>query len=208
MYLYQTDPSNSKSVYGVLQASALAIWNLGRDSTRNLFSVDWVEPLSSSATVSDSQQNVASQALSLWAENYGPYPGTGYPEGRYEAENGQLTQVGIEATQAGFTGWGYCAGWGADGQAVSVYFLLNTTSYSVNFRYATSQSSARVLQVDGSVINSKLSFPSTGSYGTYGTVSSGKLSTQAGWHTITLVYESNQGSTGFINLDSLTVSGA
>jgi len=67
--LYQTDPDNSKNIYGVLQASAQAIWQIARDSSRNLFSTNWAEDLPSSAVVSDSQQNAACQALSLWARN-------------------------------------------------------------------------------------------------------------------------------------------
>jgi len=158
--------------------------------------------------VSDSQQNVASQALSLWAENYGPYPGTGYPEGQYEAENAQLTQVGIEANNAGFTGWGYTAGWGANGQSVNLYFMLNSTSYTVTFRYATEASAVRTVNLDGNVVISKLGFPSTGGYGTYAQVSSGKLTASAGWHTISIVFDSSQGSTGFVNLDHLVITSA
>jgi len=205
MELYQADPTNSKSILQVLQASALSIWNIARDPSRNLFAVDWVEGLSSSATVSDSQQNVASQALSLWAENYGPYPGTGYPEGQYEAENGELTNVGIEASYAGFTGWGYAAGWGNNGQSISIYFHLNSTSYTITFRYGTGNDASRVVELDGSVVISKQTFPSTGGYGNYNTVSTSRLSGSVGWHKLSIVYDSNQGSASYINLDHLVI---
>ena len=113
----------------------------------------------------------------------------------------------------------------------------------MSFRYANGQNSVRVLQVDGNVVNAKMTFPSTGGYpqhnssispssvpltpspflpvslfyllllsliilryGTYGSVSSGKLTAPTGYHTITLIYESNQGSTGCIFSSSLSLS--
>ena len=144
--------------------------------------------------MSDSQQNVASMALSLWAQNYGPYPGTGYPkvflifllfffpsylillirylfafiqyvnargDTKLRMDNSRKlawkhptrgSLVGVVSTHSFVFIFPFIypvllvlflfysilflivvdvAGWGADGQAVSVYFLLNTTSYPV-----------------------------------------------------------------------------
>ena len=87
MRLYAADTSKTQ-YYAVLKASADALWNLALNPTSTVFSVNWAGP--SQSSVAQSQDNAACIALSRFAQQYGPYPGSGIPANQYEAENATL----------------------------------------------------------------------------------------------------------------------
>jgi predicted alpha-1,6-mannanase (GH76 family) len=196
--------SRQSAYYSLLKGSADAIWNLARNSSLNLFSVDWAGPPQSSA--SELQDNAAAIALCDFAQTVGRYPGSGIPANRYEAENGTIHSLGLENTHAGFTGWGYLTGWNADGQWVEFHPHLSAGSHTLTFRYAAGAGDARRLIS----INSRNAFPSqrfpgTDSWNNYRTI---RLLHRfpAGVSTVSVIYKSSLGSTNDLNLDNLVVN--
>jgi predicted alpha-1,6-mannanase (GH76 family) len=191
-----------KTMVDVLSASAAAVWDLARSPENDLFSVSWAGPPMSSHSLP--QDTSALMALGLWAAAAGPFPGTGRPPDQYEAEEASFHGIGLEATHAGFTGWGYLAGWNEDGQGVDFSVQVDVTgSWGIDFRYAGGAGSAhRAILIDGKVAARDLLFPGTGSWESYGTVHlQGKL--LAGSHTISVLLDASQGSSNFLNLDHL-----
>ena len=70
----------------------------------------------------------------------------------YEAEEGNLHGIGLEAKYPGFKGWGYLAGWGQDGQSVDVFVDAPVAGeYVVAMRYATAGDAVRTISVAGNV---------------------------------------------------------
>ncbi|EPX56895.1 Serine O-acetyltransferase [Cystobacter fuscus DSM 2262] len=202
--LYQKDTSKT-AYYNVLKASADALWNQARNTTNDTFAVNWAGPSMSGA--SEPQQSAATAALNRFAQHYGAYPGSGIPSNRYEAENAVLHRLGLEANGAGFTGWGYVAGWNGDSQWID-FRVYNATAgtRTLTFRYAGGAGNAsRLVFINGANAVANKSFPGTGSWNTYGTVSV-TSNLPAGWSTVSLIYNSSQGSSNYLNLDSLTVN--
>jgi len=199
--LYAADTSHTDYL-ALLDDSADAAWTIARDPSSRLYGVDWgaalVPPAQLNATSS------AAMAIAAAAMLEGPAPAD--PAGTYEAEEAVLHGVGLEATHAGFSGWGYVAGWHADGQWVD--FLVDVPaagSYDLTFRYAAGAGAAsRRVYVNGANAVADQSFASTGAWTTYATQGV-TVSLPAGASTVSLIYDSSLGSTGYVNLDRLTV---
>jgi hypothetical protein len=125
----------------------------------------------------------------------------------YEAEDGAIDHVGLEATHAGFSGWGYVAGWTADKQAVE--FLIPSAvamDRSMTFAYAAGAgNAARSLSVNGALVSAALAFPATASWDAWGHVST-SAHLVAGTNVVRLAYDGAAGSAGAINLDRLTLA--
>lgn len=205
MRLYAENTAQTQ-YYTVLKASADALWNLALNSTSTVFSVNWAGP--SQSSVGQGQDNAACMALSRFAQQYGPYPGSGIPANQYEAENATLHNVGLEALYGSFTGWGYIADWNANGQSVDFNITCTTTGpHTLAFRYAAGAGNAsRLISINGSNAFPNQAFPGTGSWASYqtNTVSCNLL---AGTNTISVIYKSSLGSANYLNLDNLTVVG-
>lgn len=204
MKLYATDTSKTQ-YYNVLKASADAIWNLGRSTPSTVFAVNWAGP--SQSSVDELQDSAACMALNQFAQQYGAYPGSGIPAGRYEAEEGTLHHIGLEANGTGFTGWGYIAGWNGDGQWIDFKpYFATAGRRTLTFRYAAGAGDAsRLIYINGTYTFPNQSFPGTGSWGSYNTVSVfGDF--PAGPNTISVIYNSSLGSANFLNLDNMTVT--
>jgi hypothetical protein len=158
--------------------------------------------------VDQNQDNAACMALSRLAQINGGYPGSGIPPNQYEAENGELHHVLLEGIYGSFTGWGYIAGWNADGQWID--FKVNCASagaHTLVFRYAGGAGAAsRVVQVNGNNLVANQTFPNTGAWSTYSTVSI-PCTLPAGPSTISVVYDSTQKSSNWLNLDNLRITG-
>jgi hypothetical protein len=194
--------TGSAAYSAVLKASADAIWNLARNPSEDLFSVSWSGP--SMSVFSEPQVAAAVMALNLFAESEGPFPGTGAPSSQYEAEDATISGVGLEAAHAGFTGWGYVAGWNGDGQSVSFKVRVPAAGvFDIAFRYAggAGNASRRVI-INGAVASSNLLFPGTGSWSSYATVSVRKT-LPAGVGVITVAQSAAAGNGNFLNLDHL-----
>jgi len=202
--LFTALPSHTE-YKGLLVHSTTAIWTLARDPASGLFGVDWAAPFVPPAYLDAASS--AAMALSVTAALTGPAPADRL--GLYQAEESVLHHVGLEAVHTGFDGWGYVAGWGADGQWVD--FLVNAPQagrYTLDFRYAAGAGGgSRYVFVNGAGVVNDQAFPSTGSWDTY--ASQQVVATlQSGANTVSLIYNSSLGSHGFVNLDRLAVATA
>jgi predicted alpha-1,6-mannanase (GH76 family) len=126
---------------------------------------------------------------------------------RYEAENGTLHSLTTESSNSGYTGSGYIAGWNANGQWVDFTVdAANSGNYNLTFRFAAANGSAsRYLYVNGQSIVANQTFQGTNGWSDYQTVTITGVPLNAGSNTISLIYNSSQGSTNYLNLDNLTV---
>lgn len=200
--LYAAEPSQTQ-VLGLVDRSADAAWTIARDPSSGLFGADWGAPFASPALLDATSS--AAMTLAVAAELQGPAP----PDAPnvYEAEEGVLHDVGLEATYGAFDGWGYVAGWNADGQWVD--FLVTAPSagtYDLTFRYAAGAGDAsRYLYVDGATAVQNLALASTTAWDDYATATA-TVALTAGANTVSLIYDSSMGSTGYVNLDQLVVA--
>jgi predicted alpha-1,6-mannanase (GH76 family) len=200
--LYQGDPGHPEYL-SLLTRSADAAWTIARDPSSRLYGADWGAPF-----VAPAQLNATSSAamtLAAIAILEGSAPAD--PPGIYEAEESVLHSVGLEALHGSFDGWGYVAGWNADGQWVDFLVSVPTAgAYDLTFRYAAGAGDAtRLVYVNGANAVANQSMPSTGSWDTYGTVKV-TVSLPAGESTVSLIYNSSLGSTNYVNLDRLSVT--
>ena len=183
----------------VLDASAQAIWNDARASS-NIFATDWAGP-TVTATSIDADSS-ATMALNIYAT--GPYTPTSTHR---EAEDGVVHAIGLEASHAGFSGWGYLAGWNGDGQWVD--FAVSVPSagaYTLKARYAAGAGdAARLVYINGANAVATQTFVSTGSWDTWATASI-PIELPAGDSTISIIFNSSLSSTNFLNLDWIDVS--
>jgi hypothetical protein len=199
--LFDADPSHTE-YRDVLTRSAVAIWTLARDPASGLFGVDWGAPLAPPPHLEATSS--AGMTLSAAATLSGP-PG---PEVvTYEAEEGVLHHVGLEATHAGFQGWGYVAGFGAEGQGVD--FLVDAPAagtYEIDLRFAAASGDAsRELLVNGASVEADLPFASTGSWSAYASTKT-PATLLAGPNVVSVLFHGSAGSHGFLNLDSLAIT--
>ncbi len=203
MQLYARNPSQGQYLY-VLRSSANSIWNMALNPTSTVFSVNWAGPFQTNGD--QAQNNAACIALNRFAQQNGTYPGSGLPANQYEAENATLHKTGIDAFYGSFTGWGYIAGWNADG--TSVDFNVNCATggvYALSFRYAAGAGNAgRRITVNGVNAFSNLAFANTGAWSAYST-NTVTCSLLAGRNTVTVAYNAAAGSANWLNLDNLTV---
>src|SRR5260370_1345506 len=84
---------------------------------------------------------------SWWAR---PLPAE--PADTYEAEEGLLRNVGLDAAYHGFSGWGYLTAWKGDGQWVDFHVDLPPSAsgmYDLTFRYAAALDASREVYVVG-----------------------------------------------------------
>jgi hypothetical protein len=133
-------------------------------------------------------------------------PGVQRPALAYEAEEGNLHGVGLEALYGPFSGWGYVTGWNADGQSVDLLVDVPAAgNYAVEFRYATTSSASRSVSVNGAVVTANLAFPGTGGDTTYGAVTK-TASLLTGRNTLSIAYSGASGSGGSLNLDRVVLT--
>ena len=145
-------------------------------------------------------------ALNVFTAEEGPWPGPSWSADTYEAEDGVLHDIGYEASNAGFSGWGYLAGWNADGQWVDFHPTVATRgTYRVTLRYAAGAGQAsRYLYANGSGVVANLAFPATASWSSYANVSA-DVNLNAGVNTVSVIFNSSMGSSSYLNLDAMTV---
>jgi len=204
MLLFQQNTAKTQYSY-VLKSSADAVWNLARNTNTTVFAVNWAGP--TQTNVDELQDDSACMALSLYAEQLGGYPGSGIPANQYEAENATIHNISLEAIYTNFTGWGYLAGWNANGQSVDFHVSLpNPGGRTLTFRYAAGAGNAsRAITINGVNAFTNLIFANTGSWNNYN-VASVSYNFPAGTNTITMTYNSALGSANYLNLDNMNVS--
>jgi hypothetical protein len=149
-------------------------------------------------------------ALSIFAAQSGPYASDGArAAGIVEAEDSTLHGIGLEASHAGFDGWGYIAGWDHDGQWVDFHYdAAAAGNYTVDLRYAAGAGKAsRLIFVNGQNRIDNQAFASTGSWSSYESV---RVTTrlEQGDNTISVIYNSSLGSGNYLNLDRVQIQAA
>ncbi len=124
---------------------------------------------------------------------------------RYEAENAG-SNVGLESSNAGFTGIGYRCCWNNDGQYVAFSVdIKNPGAVQLLLHYAAGAGDAsREIFVNGLPVNANLTFSGTGAWTNWSYVSL-NANLREGINDITIYYASGAGSQNFINLDNLQV---
>jgi predicted alpha-1,6-mannanase (GH76 family) len=186
----------------VLQGSVAAAWTLARSVTTGYFANDWAGPPMSTAAI-EAQSSTAT-ALNLYAMLCGSYLAPA--DAGYEAEDAVLDPVGVEETNAGFSGWGYVSSWTANNQFVEFSIRVDAAgSYRLDFDYAAAAQAVRTLLVGGVMTQPRLLFPATGGVATWGRAST-TVTLAAGSNAIRLVYQTANASTAALNLDRLLVT--
>lgn len=203
MDLYNLN-TNATQYARVLKASADAIWNSARNTNWTAFSINWAGPVQTNFDLA--QDNAACTALNLYAEQAGPYPGTGLPANVYQAEDAVLHSLSVEAIYGTFGGWGYVAGWNSASQALD--FQIRTASagkYTLGFRYSAGAGNAsRRVVLDGTTVSSNLQFSNTGGWPTYSNVYL-SVTLPAGFSTVSVKLDPANGNQNYLNLDSMAV---
>ncbi|HEX2915383.1 MAG TPA: glycoside hydrolase family 76 protein [Chloroflexia bacterium] len=206
-YLNELASKYGQSQYlSFLQKNATQAWNHRRTSD-NLVGPDWSAPAPTNSYLQS--MTAASGADILQFIPSDNYQGIVAGSGTYEAENGVSHNINSESTSAGFNGRGYLAGWNSDGQWVDFNFnLANAGTYNLTFRYAAGAGNAsRLIYVNGSNVVTNQSFANTGSWSSWNTVTISNVSLNAGSNTVSVIFNSSNGSSNYLNLDQLTTSG-
>jgi len=198
---FRDDPSRPDYL-PVLQGSVEAAWTLARNPTTGYFSNDWAGP--SMPTAAIEAQSSTAMATNLFATLCGPYAAP--PDAGYEAEDALLDHVGLEETNAGFSGWGYVSSWTANNQFVEFFVVTPAAgSYRLDFNYAAASAATRALTVNGASAMPRVTFPATGALTTWGTTSV-NVQLAAGANAIRLTFQTANSSANPLNLDRMTVT--
>ncbi|HET6347279.1 MAG TPA: glycoside hydrolase family 76 protein, partial [Myxococcota bacterium] len=132
------------------------------------FSVDWAGP--ATATFDRNASLAAAAVLARLAGTALAKPQKGLLPVRYEAEEAFTTNIGVEAKFGTPTGFGYLAGWGTPGQAMS--FPINvpvTGNYVLTLRYSATSDATRLLEIPSLNIAQTVTFANTSDYANYQT---------------------------------------
>ncbi|HTR53580.1 MAG TPA: glycoside hydrolase family 76 protein [Kofleriaceae bacterium] len=198
--LQAIDPS--PDLAAVLAASGQAVWTDARGSG-NLFATDWAGPPATPTSID--ADSSAAMTLNLYAEALGAAPPP--TDTRYQAEDGVVHAIGLEASHAGFAGWGYLAGWNGDGQWVDFHVHVAAAgTYTLTLGYAAGAGNAsRLVYANGANAVPNLALPSTGSWDAWATQTA-RVALPAGTSTISIIFNSSLGSSSYVNLDWITVA--
>ena len=123
-----------------------------------------------------------------------------------EAEEANLSQAAIESNHTGYTGSGFVNYNNVAGSYVEwTVNVSNAGPYQVSFRYANGSPANRpcAIRVNGTVVNSSLSFSATGAWTNYETTASIAVNLNAGQNT---VRGTAIGTSGGANVDHLQVT--
>lgn len=167
---------------------------------------DWNAPTPSIATTA--QQSLGAAATVAVEQQAVPDGSTAVVQGDgvYQAENVDHPNISTEASNAGYTGRGYLAGWNTDGTAATFHTNVATAgTHTVTFRYAAAAGTAvRAVSVNGSTpVN--VTFPGTASWSTWSTVTV-SLPFSAGSDALVVADTASSGSANYLNLDSAAVA--
>jgi hypothetical protein len=200
--LYEADPTHVE-YRDFLHRSADAAWTLARDPATGEMSCDWTGPFDAAGA---SAGTLGAAALGLAAAARALGPGTQRPPLTYEAEEGDLHGIGLEARYGAFSGWAYVTGWSGDGQSIDLLIDAPAAGdYAVDLRYAAASSASRAVSVNGAVLTADLAFPSTGGYANYDSVPL-TASLRSGRNRLSIAYTSASGSGGPLNLDRASLT--
>lgn len=126
-----------------------------------------------------------------------------------KAEGAVLRGVGVEASHGGFEGWGYAAGWHAEGQRVDFPVEVPAAGdYLLRFRYAAGAGDAlRVISIDGVHLRDAKRFAGTTGWDDYREATE-VAHLGAGPSIVTVAYRNAERSANYLNLDRLSLEPA
>lgn len=111
----------------------------------------------------------------------------------------------VDSNNAGYTGSGFANTTNATGAGIDYQVVIGTSgTYNLTIGYASTSDRPANIMVDGATVLSNVSFPSTGSWTTWSSISQ-SLSLTAGTHNIRLEATS---SSGLGNIDYLQIAGS
>lgn len=116
----------SSTARALAQTSVAGLWHNARNKDRTTFSADWDGPPPND-TSDAPLGNAISATAALGSLNYSDALGMKAASSvTYEAEEGLLRSLGLEAAYGNYSGWGYVAGWRSAKQSVT--FVLDPPS--------------------------------------------------------------------------------
>ena len=122
------------------------------------------------------------------------------------AANASDTNLPTESKWPGAENPPYVCCWGNQGQYVTFSFNAGDGSTALSLRYSAGGGDAvRTLELDGTVWVGAQTFPATADWSTWATLPL-TASLPAGPHTLTVLFDTSQGSSRYINLDNLQVA--
>jgi hypothetical protein len=129
-----------------------------------------------------------------------------------EAEQAQLTGIGVATDHSGYTGTGFAAGFQSDGNSLSYTLDVPTAgTYDLQLRYANStggdgQNTTRTLTAALDGAQSTLTLPTTANWDTWAIVKLPGVQLSAGKHALKV--SRDPGDSGNVNIDSLALTPA
>lgn len=167
---------------------------------------DWTAPTPSIAAVP--QQSLGAAATVAILQQAVPDGSTAVVQGSgvYEAENVDHPGISTEASNTGYSGRGYLAGWNADGTAATFHVNVATAgTHTITLRYAAAAGNAvRAVSANGGTA-ANVSFPGTSSWSQWQTVTT-TVTLVAGSNTIIVADSAGTGSANYLNLDRVAIT--
>lgn len=203
--LYRKAPTN-EGYRNVLTSSATALWDLARDGKTNYFSSSWAGPAPTAGSVE--AQGSAAMALNQYAMLCGKDPTPPAAAGVYQAEEGWVDHVDLEAKVGrGFAGFGYVSAFTKDKQGFALDVeVAQAGKYSLAWLYTAGEGPCvRSVLVNGQVVEPALQFPATPNWMSW-TPAKTNADLPAGKSTIELRFDASRGSKTSIDIDQLTVA--
>jgi predicted alpha-1,6-mannanase (GH76 family) len=165
---------------------------------------DWTAPTPSISTTP--QQSLAASATVAILQQATPDGSTAVVQGDgvYQAENIDHPGISTEASNAGYTGRGYLAGWNTVGTTATAHVNVATAgTHTLTLRYAAAAGTAtRTVSVGGGTPVT-VTFPATGSWSTWATVTV-PVQLGAGSNAVAITDATSSGN--HLNLDRVAVS--
>ena len=116
------------------------------------------------------------------------------------------TNLQTETTWPGAQDPPYICCWGEQGQFVTFTFAVGAGETALALRYsAGNAASTRKIELDGVLLIANEAFPRTPNWSTWSIVTLNEM-LAAGTHALTIVFDVPSGSSGYLNLDNLTVT--
>jgi len=203
--LFQKDPTH-QDYATLLSDDAKAIWTLARDPATDHFGSIWSGPPPASGGVE--KQGSAAMALNLYALLCGSDPNAVAPRaGSYEAEEATLNHVGLEATNQGYSGFGYVAAFDKDKQSLTFEVdVALAGAYALEWTYAAGAGTAsRSVLVAGQPVVAAQAFAATADWSTWA-IAKSTLTLAQGPNLIELRYDATKGGAASLNVDKLQVT--
>jgi predicted alpha-1,6-mannanase (GH76 family) len=201
-YLALLFEETGETAYGqVLASCAQSIWALARDQEETLFSVSWVGPPTKEA--SEPQMCAAVMALNLFAASSGPFPGSGSPSSRHEAEDATLLWMDLDDARPGYTGWGYLSGGEVEGAGVTFRAEVPVAGeHEIRLRCCAPRTDAtRLVEIPEIQWSESATFPAAEAW----TTRSWKAVLPSGSIQVSVSFRGQAGSAEPIEIDSLVI---